>query len=563
MTTKTYREKTAKDLYFAEDDLEPGSYNVGGKKPSAGRGEFSLKKEKLAIKAALEEPIEDEPLDSARRRRLELEEKRKNMVEMTQTDSVLVLNGEIICTKDELVPGTRIEFFDDQYARAGITDSIQLATTNLSPPRYTRNSAVHRIEHIRSYQERMQAIDESLPNLQMYRIPGPYAQFEAKQKRQRELAEQSPSNTSSHYQPVKQTLSLVDEVYHRNAGPIPLNALDRGHFSLQATIIEHRRDWKYLVRLDDEVYPRDRILDFEHIGRFRLFREQPRIYHLHSFPAVFANDPQNNTPYHANNNKGASNKSVVSAQFFDDVSSLGGGGLGNESQHTNDHSSSYFYSEASEDHSSTFSYNFPAQRVVAHPDHPRHTMDYREHLPDHQVTTRALLPVLPTRSAHAKRENYFETAMMGFGTTQQEEELKERQRLQRIQWKKFINDKKLAFEADRQRQIEEEQAKQLQASVAKAVEEKLSRAQQDADDDEMTRRSAMTSVFSEFGDEEEDEEDVDKDVKKSNKKGKTGFANAHKQDENDEDEIDDDARSGKSSLSSKSSLTRMSSHRTN
>lgn len=502
VTTKTYRKKTAKDLYFSDDHLEPGSVAHSGHHDPRP---FSLKAMKASLHTVSETTDQnDEPLDSARRRRMERDEQRKDMVEEIHTDDVLVFNGEIMCKRSEVVPGVRIEFFDDQYAQAGVSDSTQLATTNLSPPRHTRNSAVHRIEAIRGHHERLQGINDGLPKLQLYHVPGPNAAAKSVDKL-------SSSTSSQQHNTSKTNATITEDVYQRNPGPRKLNALDRGHFSLQATVIEHRRDWKYLVRLDDEVYPRDRILDLQHLGRFRLMREQPKVYHLHSFPAVFSNHPHNNSPYRA-----VAHPTVVSSNFFDDdsathdVSTLGNG---------HDLDSVYFHSEASADHSSTLSYNAPTQRVIAHPDHPRHTMDYREHLPQHQVTSRPLLPMVPSRSAHARRQNYFETALMGIGATQEAAELKAKEAQQRQQWKRFIEDKKKAFEADRQRQIEEEQARQLQASVAKAVEDKIAQAQHDAEEDDQTRRSALTSVYSEFGEDDDDESNdngggVDGDVRK-------------------------------------------------
>ncbi len=297
MLTKSYRAKTAKDIVFGEDHLEPGSFNASSNNSVASsksnRSKLSSIRQEMNHRGHTKEDS-DQPDSPRRKERKELEEKRKQMVEMVHTDEVLAFNGQVMCKKAELQPGTRIEFFDDQYARVGISDSTQLSTTNLSPPRYTRNSAVHRIEAMRiSQSERQQATQSSLPDLKTYRIPGPFAPPSSTNPNLL-LKLSSPASFSS-----SSSMSLLTEdTYERNKGPPHLNAMDRGHFSLQATIIEHRRDWKYLVRLDDEVYPRDRILDFQHLGRLRILREQPRIFHLHSFPAVFSNHPQNNSPYH-------------------------------------------------------------------------------------------------------------------------------------------------------------------------------------------------------------------------------------------------------------------------
>lgn len=509
--SKSYREKTAKDMHFGDDQLEPGSYatssnnSVASHHTSNDHNNHNSNKshagDSMKNSGKLKDEEEDE-VNAQRRKDLE-EHRRKNMVEIVNSDEVLAYNGEIICKRDELIPGLRIEFYDDQYARVGISDSTQLSTTNLSPPRYTRNSALHKTQdkNVREDADPSKSINSKFPVLQLHHVPGPFANLQ-----------QPKNNTAPNSTAAGDTSSIVTATYERNPGPKALNSLDRGHFSMQASIIEHRRDWKYLVRLDDEVYPRDRILDFQHLGRFRILREQPRIYHLHSFPAVFSNRPQNNTPYHSTHHRTSARSlsETMPAHHRDtssqcEVSTLGGG---DDDDGGDSSLLSYYHSEASATHSSTVSYNAPTERVVAHPDHPRHTMDFREHLPQHLVTTRALLPVVPSRSAHAKRSNYFETALMGYGSTQEAEELKERRQQQQLQWRKFITEKKQAFEQERQRQIEAEQARQLQSSIAKDVESKLRQKQQEEDDDEQTRQSALTSIFSEFGDVDEEGDDA-------------------------------------------------------
>lgn len=282
--------------------------------------------------------------------------------------------------------------------------------------------------------------------------------------------------------------------------------LTRGHFHHRATIIEHRGDWKYLLRMDAEVYPRDRIINLASIGKFRIMHEAPRVYHLHAFPAVF-NHPQphvmNNTPYAADPDQRQHYQQQLQQQRHqllefvrpaDDYSSLGDG-----SHHDEE---ATLHSQATSDTCSVTNYNAPSLRVIAHPDHPRHTNDYREHLAQHLVTKRTLLPSLPTRPAHAKRENYFETRLLGIGAAEDEAKAEEHREAQKLQWQKLIAEKKAAFAAERQRQIEEETQRQLQMSVKEAVRDAQLQAQQDAEEDEMTRRSALSSVLSEFGEDD-------------------------------------------------------------
>lgn len=115
-----------------------------------------------------------------------------------------------------------------------------------------------------------------------------------------------------------------------------------------------------------------------------------------------------------------------------------------------------------------------------HPDQPRLTTDYRYHLP--HITARALVPTLPKRPHHLRRENMFESREVGIGAAREEDDAKDRAVMQQLQWKHLVAERKAKFQAERQAQVEAEQAAQLEQSVAgvKRYKEEAKRREEEA-----------------------------------------------------------------------------------
>ena len=73
----------------------------------------------------------------------------------------------------------------------------------------------------------------------------------------------------------------------------------------------------------------------------------------------------------------------------------------------------------------------------------------------------ALLPAFPARSYKERSDNLFEARAAGIGAAQEEEEKERQKQLQKEQWAKLIAERKVAFEANRKKQIEDEQQRLL------------------------------------------------------------------------------------------------------
>jgi hypothetical protein len=229
----------------------------------------------------------------------------------------------------------------------------------------------------------------------------------------------------------------------------------------KATIIKYHRNWKYYLRFDDELWPRERVIDLSHIIEFRLLQTLPFVYHIHAFDSQL--NQEHNNVY----------TKPISTEKKDDL-------------------------------------NLPAYHIyeystIPHPDEARHLLDYRAHL--HQKLERPLLPQLPSRKHEERRENYFETRMMGIGAALEEDKLKQQSLQKQEQFQKFLMEKRQKYMEEKQKQLAEEQSKAVSKDIdaAKNASEEMKKLE--ADQAEKDREEALKLFAMELNIEEEEEEE--------------------------------------------------------
>jgi hypothetical protein len=182
----------------------------------------------------------------------------------------------------------------------------------------------------------------------------------------------------------------------------------------RASIMHHVRGWKYRVHWHDEIKPRERDLVFTNIKSFRVLHELPRVYH--STPFGQQTDPPKRYDY------------------YEDV-------YGKE--HTKKHGEPWL--------------------GIAE---GRRTINMKFH------GANPLVPYARNKyNDSVSTKNIFESAAVGIGAAQAEEEKERLKELKKKQFEALIEQRRQAAEAERKAAIEAEQKRILEEDTAKQKEQ--------------------------------------------------------------------------------------------
>lgn len=108
-----------------------------------------------------------------------------------------------------------------------------------------------------------------------------------------------------------------------------------------------------------------------------------------------------------------------------------------------------------------------------------------------------LLEKFPYRDGEQEQKNIFESAAVGIGAAEREEEEKRQKELKKAQFKALIEDRRLAQQQKRMKEIEDDEKSALESALASRKMDKIKQ----AEEDEVSRKIAFEDEMSKFSSE--------------------------------------------------------------